>query len=470
METERHILKNMSPWDHRYSLRQEEFDSLARFFSEEAQILYQARVEEALVAELAEIGICPQWGVQEVRKAVQTLQPIDVYEEEQKTHHNIRALVNVLGRQVSKEIQPFLHLTATSMDIVDTANMMRYRDAHQECIMPVLDRVMCHWIRLARQEVDTLQVGRTHGQHAVPITFGFALAQHLQRLGWCRDQMETRAKELRGKMAGAVGAYNASGMIMDHPQAFEKAVLKRLGLKASPISTQVVAPEYLLDYLHSCVMALGVLADFSDDMRHLQRTEISEVGEFFSQEQVGSSTMPQKRNPINYEHIKSLWKAVQPRIQTCYMDQLTEHQRDLTNSASARFYSDIPIALFLSLQRLERVLQKFSVDQQAMEKNVATQGDMILAEPLYILLASQGHSEAHEAVRSLTLKAQKQGMGLLDALKHDQELLPYWETMKDWQKDILVNPRRYTGQAREKAESICQYWEKRMKQQGGVEC
>src|SRR5690606_31536898 len=116
----------------------------------------------------------------------------------------------------------------------------------------------------------------------------------------------------------------------------------------------VVEPEYVLDFVHTIVSAFGVLANFADDVRHLQRTEIGELGEAFEAEQVGSSTMPHKRNPWNYEHVKSLWKTFAPRMQTLYADQISEHQRDLTNSASSRFTAEIIAGFAAALERLEK--------------------------------------------------------------------------------------------------------------------
>ncbi len=461
----RDIYSNLSPWDHRYSVREKEFSDLSRFFSEAAQISYQGRVELALVEELVARKICPQGAVEEIKKALDKLDPEEVYREEEKTRHNIRALVNVLAREVSPDYRPFIHLSATSMDIVDTANALRFKEAHRELIAPLLRQVILLFCSLTRREKATLQVGRTHGQHAVPITFGFALAQYLDRLGRAAEESLERSEQLCGKMAGAVGAYNASSMLVKDPLDLEKEVLKRLGLKPAPISTQIVPPEYMLNYLHSIIVAFGIIADFSDDMRHLQRSEIEEVGEFFAPDQVGSSTMPQKRNPINYEHIKSLWKTIQPRIQTVYMDQLSEHQRDLTNSASTRFYGDIPVGFFLALQRLKRVLEKFSTDQKAMLANLKKNQDFILAEPLYIALAAEGHPDAHEVVRKLTIEAEEKGLALHEILGEKKEIQLYLERMTPEQKKILKDPARYTGFAKKKAEIISEYWEKRMEEE-----
>jgi adenylosuccinate lyase len=258
---------------------------------------------------------------------------------------------------------------------------------------------------IALREKDTLQIGRTHGQHAEPVTFGLAVAGFASRLGGRIQQLERTAKALPGKFSGPVGAYNAAAVVLENPLGFEATVLSGLGLKPAPSSSQIVEPEPLADLGHAAVSAFGVLANLSDDFRHLQRSELAEVFEFFESAQVGSSTMPHKRNPMNFENVKSFWKAFMPRMTTLYMDQVSEHQRDLTNSASQRFFPEMLAGLYLSSTRLNRVLGKIKVDTARMRHNFDLSKNAILAEPLYILLALHQHPDAHEAVRQLTILA-----------------------------------------------------------------
>ena len=182
--------------------------------------------------------------------------------------------------------------------------------------------------------------------------------------------MRELSSNLPGKFSGAVGAYNASSLFFDDPEKFEEEVLAELGLKPAEISSQIVPAEPLMRLIFETMVVAGIMADLADDMRHLQRTEIGEVGEEFESSQVGSSTMPQKRNPINFEKVKSLWKIIVPRIITLMMDQLSEHQRDLTNSASARTYPEI-IAYTISMARvMNRVMGKLKIDRGNMERNL----------------------------------------------------------------------------------------------------
>ena len=198
-------------------------------------------------------------------------------------------------------------------------------------------------------------------------------------------------------------------------------------------------------------------------MRHLQRNEIAEVGEHFEAKQVGSSTMPQKRNPINFENVKSMWKAIMPRMMTMYMDQLSEHQRDLTNSASMRFIPETLAGFYVSVVRLDKIMSSLAVDKSNMQKNFEMNKHMIAAEPLYILLAANGHPDAHEYVREMTLKSQSTKESLISLVKKDKSIQQYLKKLSKKQIEIINNPEKYTGIAAKKAEIVCSYWKKELR-------
>lgn len=457
---ERSIFASLSPLDHRYYVTFPElFAELAKYFSEDAMIRYELRVEAALTRGLSKRGICPVTAAEEVSRACAEITPEEVYAEEEKTKHNIRALVNCIQRRVSAAAKPFVHFTATSVDIMDTANALRFMEANRDLVLPMTACLLRILIKLAKENKDTVQVGRTHGQHAVPITFGFAMAQYVSRLGGRWEAMAKTGANLRGKLAGAVGAYNAASLFVDDPVAFEEEVLAELDIKPSPISTQIVQAEFLADYIHSVISAFGVLANLADDLRHLQRSEIAEVSEAFGEHQVGSSTMPHKRNPWNFENVKSMWKEFMPRMTTLYLDQISEHQRDLTNSASGRFVPEIVIGYLASVQRLINVLSRLRVDQEQLRRNLEISKEMVIAEPLYLLLANAGHPNAHEAVRRLTLLSQETGRTLRELLPEQQELQPYLERFTPEQRRVLEQPETYTGLAARKTVAICAEWE-----------
>ncbi|MBI2482876.1 adenylosuccinate lyase [Candidatus Uhrbacteria bacterium] len=444
---------NISPIDYRYWSKR-----LSKYLSENAFTRCKLEVEQALVRVLARRGICAATVVEAVAQACARVTTAEVYAEEERIHHDVRALVNCIRAHVSDDAKPYVHMTATSYDIVDTANAVRYRNAMQEVLLPALTVLLRVLVECVHRYANTTQIGRTHGQHAVPITFGFAMAEYVHRLGNSWMALRALTAEIPGKFSGAVGAYNASSLFFEDPEEFEREVLEELELQPSEFSTQVVPPEALTRLFSEITIAAGILANLADDLRHLQRTEIGEVGEAFAADQVGSSTMPQKRNPINFENAKSCWKIVMPRIITVFMDQISEHQRDLTNSASARTYGEVIAYVVTMTERLARTIAKLSVDPERLAHNLALQRGLIVAEPLYIMLAALGHPHAHERVRQLTLRAQREARPLEVIAAEDVELQPYLARMTPRQRAILADPTQYTGIAAAKAVKIADYW------------
>lgn len=452
MITNTSIFKGKSPLDYRYS--EPEMD---KYLSEEGFTQYKLNVEMALIQSLVENGLCDI--ETEVQKACDDITTEEVYAEEDRIHHDIRALVNCIQKRVSDEAKPYVHMTATSFDISDTANAARYKDAVEMQLLPKLIELEEALIALTRREAETVQIGRTHGQHAVPITFGFAMGLYVERLGGCIEKIRSAADEMVGKFSGAVGAYNASDLFFDDPEGFEEQILEKMGLRPAGHSTQIVPPESRTRLFSEICIMTSVLANLADDMRNLQRTEIAEVGEAFAKEQVGSSTMPQKRNPINFENVKSLWKIMEGHRVTLALDQISEHQRDLTNSASGRIYVEIIGYSYSLVKRMIRTMGKLVVDKESMERNLAIQGEKILSEPLYIILASMGHPDAHEKVRSLNQLSVEQGIPLKALIQGDSELSEYLGRMIDEQRAVLSDPYKYVGIAAKKARSTADRWE-----------
>ncbi len=193
-------------------------------------------------------------------------------------------------------------------------------------------------------------------------------------------------------------------------------------------------------------------------MRHLQRTEIAEIAEGFRAEQVGSSTMPQKRNPVSFENVKSIWKAFMPRVITTYLDQISEHQRDLTNSASQRFSGELLAATAYAATRLGASLDGMHVDRERMKANVGLSKGGIVAEALYVLLAKHGHRDAHEAVRRLTLEADRGPRSALELAGQDAELRPILAKLTAEERRVLDQPEEYRGLASDVAKDVANIW------------
>ncbi|MCP3683030.1 MAG: adenylosuccinate lyase [bacterium] len=454
------IFDNISPLDFRYYGKNKAmFSKLEPYLSEKASVKYMLAVEAAMAQALAEKKVCGKDVAKEISDACKKVTVEEVYDEEDRIKHNVRALVNCIRKNVSKKAKPYVHLAATSCDIICTAEAARMRDVANNVVIPEMVALERTLISLTRREKATLQIGRTHGQHAEPITFGFAMAEYVSRFGNRVLEVRKTSNNLRGKISGAVGSYNASALFFENPEEFEGIVLNILGLRASTHSTQIAEPEYMTDYIHSVISAFGVIANLADDMRHLQRSEIAEVAELFGSKQVGSSTMPHKRNPINFENVKSMWKAFMPRMNTVYMDQISEHQRDLTNSASSRFNAEAVAAFVIAINRLNKVMENLVVDKNQLKENFNKNKDMISAEPAYILLAAYGHPDAHEYVRKVTLKAQKEKKSFGELLLKDPSIKQYLNKFTKQQIAIIKNPEKYTGISAKKAEHVCKYWE-----------
>jgi adenylosuccinate lyase len=452
----------VSPLDYRYyGPNQRLFGKVHPYLSEAATLRYFLRVEAALARGLAATGVCTAEQAEEIVRACEAVTFEEVHEEEQRTDHNVRALVNCISRRVSPAARPYVHLGATSSDVWDTATALRLRDFTGEVLLPELLDLERALIALAREHRDSVQIGRTHGQHAVPITFGFAIALYVDRVGARIVEIERAADAQRGQLSGAVGAYNALSVIVADPLALERDVLARLEIEPAPISTQIVPPEPLADLVHAVLSCFGVLANFADDMRQLARTEIGEVRERFIATQVGSSTMPHKQNPWNFEHVKSMWKEFAPRMGAVYANQISEHQRDLTNTASTRFVPEIFVGFLDAVDRMVGLVRSTDVNPERMAANLAYSKGIVVAEPLYIMLALRGVGHAHEVSRTISVEARRSGRSVLAIAAEHPEAGPALATLSESERRVLDQPEQhYTGLAALKVDQICDRWER----------
>ena len=454
----------ISPLDYRfYGGDPEVYAALHPYLSEDAAVAYRARAEAALAGALAAEGVCSAEDARAIADACDGVTAAAVAIEEQRTRHDVRALVNVIRAKTPQQSRRFVHLGAMSYDIVDSANARRYRDAIERVVLPRLGSLVARCISIAEAEADTPQIGRTHGRFAEPITFGFAMSAYISRLGSRIEALAAASTALPGKLSGAVGAYNAPGLLVSDPRGLERRYLTRLGLNARSQSSQIVEAEPWADLAHACISAMGVMANLADDMRQLQRSEIAEIAEAFAEEQVGSSTMPHKRNPVSFENVKSVWKAFAPRIVTTYMDQISEHQRDLTNSASQRFLAEIVAAAAYCALRLERSLAGIRVDRERMRANLAAARGQVVAEPLYVLLAKHGHDDAHEIVRRLTLEAERSGKPLLEVALQSAEVRTLIAELSPDERAALDRPEEYRGLAASIAHDTARQWRERLR-------
>jgi adenylosuccinate lyase len=345
-----------------------------------------------------------------------------VDEIEAETRHDIMALTKAMA-EAAGEAGWCIHLGATSNDIVDTAVALQIRDSivlQQETLKQLI-ATMCD---LAQRERDTVMIGRTHGQAAVPITFGLKVAvwvdefrRHLDRL----DELTPRCTT--GKFLGAVGTGAAQG-----EKAFElqSLIMDDLELQTPIATTQVVGRDRYIEWVGWMANVSTSIEKVLQEIRNLQRSEISEVGEFFDKEkQVGSSTMAHKRNPITAENACGLARIVRSMIIPSYENALLWHERDLANSSAERFtLSHSMILLDDIIIKCDKVLSKLSVDAERMRYNIDTQKGLVMAEKLMITLVDNGMARdvAHEVLRSASMEALDSGENLEDVCARSIEI------------------------------------------------
>lgn len=402
--------------------------------------------------------------------AVDRVERTDTPEYGKKTQHDIRALVRIMQSILPVPLRRWVHVPLTSYDPIDTGRILQFLRAHWHVVNPKARAIIKCLRDQAFKYAGVVQIGRTHGQHALPVTVGFWFATVLSRVLFNIEQADRYASGLVGKISGAVGAYNAQiALLGDNGARFENQVLVRLGLKPAPISTQILPPEPLAYYLFSCLALSTALGQFGRDGRHLMRTEIAELVEPFDKGQVGSSTMAQKRNPINFEQLEGMVIKNIGEFMKVLLTMNSEHQRDLTGSAPARDFPTIIVNLVNQLDTLLRpgtdgtpFLGRITVDIEGCRRNLGMQGDLILAEPFYLLLQMHGYEgDAHEVINHKAVPlVGTQEQTLYEAVEHltveDPELKSAWDKMPAEVHNLLRHPTNYTGLAREKALHICE--------------
>ncbi|HJO42914.1 MAG TPA: adenylosuccinate lyase, partial [Candidatus Thalassarchaeaceae archaeon] len=336
-----------------------------------------------------------------------------------------------------------IHLGATSNDIVDTAVALQIRDSirMQRKMLKTLLTTLCD---LAERERDTVMLGRTHGQAAVPITFGLKIAvfvdefrRHLERL----DELENRA--ITGKFLGAVGTGAAQG---ENAKELQKMILDHLGLSVPVATTQVVGRDRYIEWVGWMANVATSIEKLLQEVRNLQRSEIAEVGEWFDTEkQVGSSTMAHKRNPITAENACGLARIVRSMIIPSYENALLWHERDLANSSSERFtLSHSMILLDDILAKCDRVMGKCVVDAKRMKANIESQNGLVMAEKMMLALVDSGmhRDNAHEVLRGASMIAVAEGRHLREVCGENSEITDAFDSDT---LDSLFDPMSHLG-------------------------
>ncbi len=260
------------------------------------------------------------------------------------------------------------------------------------------------------------------------------------------------ATELNGQLTGSVGSYNAMRLVWPRDASvLEAAMLARLRLPSpnSRVCSQIAPPEPMTDLVYYALSCMSIIANIADDMRHLHRSDISEVRGAGDDGRIGSSTMPHKSNPIDFENVKSLWKAVSPRIVTLLLDQVSEHQRDLTNSASTRFTAEIFAIVAYAARRMSIAMRELTIDAVRMQQNLSVAADDFVSEPLYIGLALAGATDAHADARRIVQNARADGVDILEAMRRSSGRNAQLGALQPSVQAVMANPASYTGMASE---------------------
>lgn len=434
------------PIEFRYS-----YPEMYAVFTEEAKLQKWLDVEVALAWAHAKLGTIPEEAAEEIaRKGKVGIVKLDrVKEIDREIHHDLMAMVRAFTEVCDGDAGKYIHLGATSYDTEDTALALQLRDA-LAIMEGDLRELLGVLLNQAEDHRETLTIGRTHGQHAVPMTYGMKFAiwasevsRHLDRLDAARGRL------LVGKMSGAVGTMASFG-----EKGFEvqRLTMERLGIEPVLIANQVVQRDRLAEL--QCVFGLiaGTLDKIAREIRNLQRTEISEMFEPFRQDQVGSSTMPHKRNPHKTERVCGLARLIRSNIVPALETIALEHERDISNSSLERII--IPEGFILTdyiLRQMTGILRDAVFDYENIERNLNLTLGLCLTEKVMIELVEKGigRQDAHEMLRRLAMKCWKERRSLKEVMLEDKEAsgLVTETELDDW-----LNPENYIGTAVEQVE------------------
>jgi adenylosuccinate lyase len=419
---------------------------MKKVFEEETRVQRMLDVEAALAWAHAEVGDFSRKDAEKIasKASLKYVKLERIKEIEREIKHDIASLVRALS-EVCGPSGAYVHLGATSYDIVDTTNALQLKEALDliETKLVELEKIL---MEKARQYKKTVMAGRTHGQHALPITLGFKfsvwmreIARHVQRLMECRERVSV------GKMSGAVGTQAGLG---EHAMKIQDLVMRKLKINSADISTQIIQRDRYAELVCLLAQVASSLENFATEIRELQRPEIGELFEHFeTAKQVGSSTMPQKRNPELCERVCGLARIVRGLVTPALEDVTTWHERDLTQSSAERFI--FPEACILTdylLYLMCGIVANLRVDEQRMLKNMeVTQGRM-MSEAVMITLTKKGMSrqEAHEHLRKLTIKSEKENRHFKRMLLEDKTVS---ELLSEKEIGEALNPRNYLGTA-----------------------
>ena len=423
-------------------------------FAEESRLQRLLDVESALARAQGKLGTIPAAAAKEITEKATTkhVRVERVMELEKETRHDLMAVVLALTEACSGDAGRYVHLGATSNDISDTATALQLRDAIR-VLQEGLQALRGVLAGLAKRNRKTVMLGRTHGQAAVPMTFGLKIAvftsevdRHIERLTECGGRVVV------GKMSGAVGSGAALG---PRSGEIELAVMRDLGIRVEEAATQVVGRDRYAEFIAVLANLAASLEKFCTEVRNLQRTEIGEAAEAFeSEHQVGSSTMAQKENPVTSENVCSLARIVRGFVVPAYENVPLWHERDLTNSAAERIL--LPHATVLTddmVAKTADVFRNLRVFPERMRANLEATKGQVMAESVMIALAAKGmgRQEAHRLVREAAMAARKKDVHLREVLSGNPGVM---KLLSPKDLEAALNPDGYIGRSAEIVDAI----------------
>jgi adenylosuccinate lyase len=398
---------------------------MGRIWSEENKYRQWLEVELATAEALAETGEVPPEAAELLRKHA-TFSVARIQEIEQEVRHDVIAFTTAVAESMAAAGHPgqsrWLHYGLTSNDVVDTAQALMIRSA-SEVISKGINSLSAKLKTRAFEFKHTVQIGRTHGIHAEPITFGLKLALFYDEIRRNLTRFCAAAEELRvGKVSGAVGTFGHIG-----PEA-EQRICKLLGLRPAPIASQVISRDRHANYVSTLALVAATLEKIALEIRHLQRTEVREAEEPFSAGQKGSSAMPHKRNPVTSEQICGLARVVRANVQPAFENVALWHERDISHSSVERIIlPDSTILVDYMLSKTEWLITGLRVNPVRMQKNLELTKGLVFSGQLLLDLTAAGmlREEAYRIVQAHAMRAWDQNGDFLAAIEADTEIAKY---------------------------------------------
>jgi adenylosuccinate lyase len=391
---------------------------MQRIWSDETRLARWLEVELAALEGWAEVGAVPREAADEIRANAVPPSPARVAEIEERTQHDVAAFVDAVAERLGPEGR-WLHYGLTSSDVLDTALALQVGEAGA-LLLEGIDRAFEAVVRRAEEHRATVMVGRTHGVHAEPTTFGaklagwaFELDRDRERLGRALETMQV------GKLSGTVGVYGGA-----EPEV-ERIACERLGLVPEPAATQVVPRDRLAELLGVLALCAASLERFATEVRHLARTEVGEVREPFGKAQKGSSAMPHKRNPVVAERICGLARVVRAAALVGLENVPLWHERDISHSSAERVVvPDAFLALDYMLDRFAWLVEGLVVDSERMRANLESSHGLVFSQRVLSALVGAGRSrdEAYRIVQRSALRAWDEGLHFRELVEADPEI------------------------------------------------